>query len=106
MTHAFQTGLSAAEERDFAQTNWWLHDAHWYAAVAVRWGVEEANIINLQAIERAARGAVLQLRRRGLLAVPVTTPDLERTFRLLWQLFFPDGMYQAGTFCFSGGTGQ
>lgn len=106
MTHTFQTGLSPAEERDFAQTNWWLHDAHWYAAVAARWGVEEANVVNLQAIERAARGAVLQLRRRGMLSAPVAVAELETIFRLLWRLFFSDGMYQAGVFSCSGDTAE
>lgn len=106
MTHTFRTGLSPAEERDFAQTNWWLHDAHWYAAVAARWGAEEANSVNLQAVERAARGAVLQLRRRGLVAAPVTWAELERTFRLMWALFFPDGGYQSGTFHFEGDVGE
>lgn len=100
MDRVFETGLSVEEERQFAQANWWLHDAHWFAAVAQRWGVEEANTINLQAIERAARGAVLQLRRQGVVAPPESLRDLERIFRTMWWLFFPGGMYQSGTFCY------
>lgn len=104
--HQVVSGLSLEEERRFAQQNWWLHDAHWFAAVARLGGEEMANQANLAAIERAARGAALQLRRRGIMSAPRTMEELERVFRIMWWLFFPEGLYQSSVFTHTGDGGE
>ena len=88
----------AVDPAEFARTNWWLHDAHWFAVVARRCGMDAANDANLEAVERVARGAVLQLRRQGVIAPPATTEELTDLFRRLWDLFFPEGMYRESAF--------
>lgn len=100
------SGLTVYEEKEFAQKNWWLHDAYWFTAVARACGMEAANTANLEATERAARSAALQLRKRGLLGVPRTAAELERTFRVMWGLFFPDGLYQESEFVWEGDRGE
>ena len=89
---------AAVDPAEFARTNWWLHDAHWFAAVARTCGLDAANDANLEAVERVARGAVLQLRRQGTVVPPTTTQELTDLFRRLWDLFFPVGMYRESAF--------
>ena len=93
-----QSPLLGVDPAEFARATWWWHDAHWFAAVARRCGLEAANDANLEAVERAARGAVLQLRRQRAITVPRTTGELTDLFRVLWDLFFPAGMYEESAF--------
>ncbi len=106
MREVVGSGLDPAEEIRFVQQNWWLHDAHWFSVVARLCGEDAANAANLEAIERAARGAALQLRRRGLVTTPRSMEELERVFRLMWRLFFPDGLYQGSAFTMTADGGE
>jgi hypothetical protein len=82
-----------SEEADLVRRAWWLHDATWYAIVARRYGAGAAAEINLEAVEKAVRGFVLQLRRQGALRPPTTPEELCDTFFLMWRLLFPGGAY-------------
>ena len=72
---------------------WWLHDSFWHAAAVRELGIERANALNHEAVERLSRMLTLQLLKKGIIKRPTSIQDLMDIFKTYWKICFFDDMY-------------
>jgi hypothetical protein len=72
---------------------WWLHDSFWHAAAVRELGIEKANALNHEAVERFSRMLTLQLLKKGVIKRPESIQELMDIFKTYWKICFFDNMY-------------